>query len=288
MAIKPITNKQIVSSQTYNRAEQVSTRNSTQRQGNRAASVTPGLDYTKNYAITLKDVDTSIMNHIKQVMKPKVSENNEMFDLTVMYANEERWHAVRKRGVLRDKSGTLILPLCVMRRTSVDINEMSGLDIPHDVQNKFATVTRNSKYSKDNRYDRFSVQTGKKSVTENIVTSMPNYRTLNYEFILWTSMIEQMNGLVESFVEETNKYWGGPNDYKFPCTIDSIGDATEMTVDSERFVKSSFMVITKAYLLPEYMNSTISNKVAATKRQLTPSKVVFGFEGDATSEQVKK
>ena len=287
MSIKPITNKQIVSSQTYNRAEQVSTRNLTQRQGNRSASVIPGLDYTQNYAITLKDVDTAVMNHVKEVMKPKVKENNETFDLTVMYANEERWAAVRKRGSLRDKSGTLILPLCIMRRTSVDINEMSGLDIPHDVQNKFANVVRNSKYSKDNRYDRFSVQTGKKPVTENIVSSVPNYRTLNYEFILWTAMIEQMNGVVESFVEQTNKYWGGSNDNKFLCTIDSIGDATEMTVDTERFVKSTFMVITKAYLLPEYMNSTVRNKVASTKRTLTPSRVVFGFEGDATPEQVK-
>ena len=287
MSIKPITNKQIVSSQTYNRAEQVSTRNLTQRQGNRSASVIPGLDYTKNYAITLKDVDTAVMNHVKEVMKPKVKENNETFDLTVMYANEERWAAVRKRGSLRDKSGTLILPLCIMRRTSVDINEMSGLDIPHDVQNKFANVVRNSKYSKDNRYDRFSVQTGKKPVTENIVSSVPNYRTLNYEFILWTAMIEQMNGVVESFVEQTNKYWGGSNDNKFLCTIDSIGDATEMTVDTERFVKSTFMVITKAYLLPEYMNSTVRNKVASTKRTLTPSRVVFGFEGDATPEQLK-
>ena len=108
MAVKPITNKQVVSTANINRAEQVSTRNLTQRQGNRADSVVPGLDYTKNYAITLKDVDTAVLNHVKNVMKPRVREANETLKIPVYYGNEERWKAVRKRGVLRDKNGSLM------------------------------------------------------------------------------------------------------------------------------------------------------------------------------------
>ena len=287
MAVNPITNKQVVSKESINRAEQVSTRNSTQRQGNRAASVIPGIDYTKNYAITLKDVDTSIIHYIKNVLKPKVGEANEMIDVPVMYGNEERWAAVRKRGVIRDKNDSLILPLIMLKRTSIGKNELSTQGFEHDIQMKYARVTRNSKWSKDNQYDRFSVLTGTKPVTENIITGMPNFSDVTYEFILWTSYIEQMNSLIELFVSHSNKYWGDGNDYKFLSTIDSVEDATEMTVDSERIVKSTFSVITKAYILPEYMNSTITNKVSTMKKELTPGKVVFGFEGDATSEQVK-
>ena len=44
MAINEIKNKQVVSNTNINRAEQVSTRDLTQKQGNRAASVTPGID----------------------------------------------------------------------------------------------------------------------------------------------------------------------------------------------------------------------------------------------------
>ena len=51
-----------------------------------------------------------------------------------------------------------------------------------------------------------------------------------------------------------------------------------MTVDMERMIKSSFSVTTKAYLLPEYLNSTITNKVSNMKKELTPGKVVFGTE----------
>jgi len=61
MAIKPITNKQIVSNP--NRGKQTSTRNTTNRSGNSRKSIIPGLDITKGYSVTLKDVDTK--KHIR-------------------------------------------------------------------------------------------------------------------------------------------------------------------------------------------------------------------------------
>ena len=67
-----------------------------------------------------------------------------------------------------------------------------------------------------------------------------------------------------------------------------ISDASEMSQDGERFIKSTFELTTKSYLLPEYLNSVVSNKVANMTRELTPSKIVFGFEGDATDKQVGK
>ena len=286
MAVNPITNRQVVTKESINRADQVSTRNSTQRQGNREASVIPGIDYTKNYAITLKDVDTAIINYIKNVLKPKVGEANELIDVPVMYGNEERWVSVRERGVIRDKNDSLILPLIMLKRTSIGKNELSNQGFEHDLQGKYAKVTRNSKWSKDNQYDRFSVLTGKKPVKENIVTGMPDFTDITYEFILWTAYIQQMNSLIELFVSHSNKYWGDGNDYKFLSTIDSISDATEVSVDTERIVKSTFGVVTRAYILPEYTNSTISNKTNTTKRELTPASVSFNFEGDATTEQV--
>ena len=166
----------------------------------------------------------------------------------------------------------------MLRRISVDLNEFSGQDFTHDIQQKYGTVLRNSKWSKNNRYDNFSVLTNSKPQYENILTSMPNFRNINYEFVVWTNYIEQMNDIVELFVEETNKYWGDAEEYKFYCTIDSIADASEMTVDDERFIKSTFTLITKAYLLPEYVNSVITNKISNIQKELTPTKVIFDNE----------
>jgi hypothetical protein len=97
-----------------------------------------------------------------------------------------------------------------------------------------------------------------------------------------------MNPLIESFVDQSHTYWGDKEDMKFVCTIDNISDASEMDSRGERFIKSTFSVLTKAYLLPEYLNSVITNKVSNMRKQLTPSRVVFGFEGDATNKQVGK
>ena len=150
MAVKPITNKHITTTSQVDRSLQKSFRGDTAK-GNRARSVNPGKDYTKNYAITLKDIDTSVMNHIKNIMKPTVREANEIISVPVLYANEERWKAVRKNGVLRDKNGSVMLPLIIIRRTDLSMNPDMPLSFDNDVQGKFIKVARNSKWSKDNR-----------------------------------------------------------------------------------------------------------------------------------------
>ena len=287
MAVNKITNKEVVNRELVNRANEVSTKGTTIR-GNRETTIIPGNNFSENYAITLKDVDTSVLNHVKNIMKPTVREANETLKIPVFYGNEERWKAVRKRGVLRDKNNSLILPLIMLRRTEVSRNDLSGQAFSHDVKSKHIQVVRNAKWSKDNQYDRFSVQQGVKPVYENIVTGMPTYSDITYEFVLWTNFIEQMNPLVESFVDQSHTYWGDVTQNKFLCNIDNISDASEMNQDGERFIKSTFSVLTKAYLLPEYLNSVVTNKVSNMKKQLTPSKITFNFEGDATDEQVGK
>ena len=285
MAVKPITNKQVVNKDSINRAKQVSTKNITAGNGNKSRTFVPGNNLTDNYAITLKDVDTSVMNYVKNVIKPSIREANETIDVGVMYGNEERWVAARKRGVLRDKNGALMLPLIMLKRTQINKNENLPM-FEHDVKREYTDVVRQSKWSKTNRYDRFSVLTGKNPVYENLVTTIPNYVNITYDFVLWTNFIEQMNPLVETFVEHDKTYWGNSENYKFLCKLDSISDASEMNSDGERFIKSTFSVTTDAYLLPEETNSVITNKISNLRKTLTPSKVVFGFEGDATGKQV--
>ena len=287
MAVNKITNKQVVNTELVNRANEVYTKGTTVR-GNRETTFVPGNNFSENYSITLKDVDTAVLNHVKNVMKPRVKEANETLKIPVYYGNEERWKAVRKRGILRDKNNVLILPLIMLRRTEVSRNDLSGQSFPHDIKKQHVDVVRSSRWSKENQYDRFSVQQGVQPVFENVVTGMPNYSDVNYEFVLWTNFIEQMNPLVESFVDQSHTYWGDGTDNKFLCTIDSVSDASEMNQDGERFIKSTFSVTTKAYLLPEYLNSVITNKVSNVKKFTTPSRVTFGLESDATDEQVGK
>jgi len=97
-----------------------------------------------------------------------------------------------------------------------------------------------------------------------------------------------MNPLIETFMEYDKTYWGDKDTYRFISTLDSVSDASEMNQDGERFIKSTFSVTTKAYLLPEETNSIVTGKMSQVQKRLTPSKVVFGIEGDATNEQLGK
>lgn len=288
MAVKPITNKQVVLKEKINRALQVSQKENPPRSSNREASFTPGLNSVGNFAVTLKDIDTSIMNHIKNVMKLNFEANGISNPVPVMYGNEERWVTARKKSYLRDDEGTIILPLIMFKRTDLEKSTDIQGGFEHDVKRKSVEVVRKSSWSKDNRYDNFAVLTGQKPVREAIVTGFPDFVNITYEFILWSNFIEQMNVILEAFVEQTNQYWGDSEDHKFLCNMDPISDASEMDVSGERFIKSTFSLTAKGYLLPEYYNNIIVGTVAQTKRKLSPSKVVFGFDGDATDKQVKK
>ena len=288
MAVKPITNKQVVSKGQVNRSDHLSFRDETLRTGNKSQSFTPGKDFTKNFSITLKDIDTAILSHVKEVIKPTVREAGEVVKVPVMWANEERWKSVRKNGVLRDKNNVIILPLVVIKRTDTSFNDMMPFSFKHDVQNKYAQVVRGRKWSKDNRYDRFSVQTNTKPAFETITTGMPDFVVCNYQFVVLTNYMEQMNYLNELWIEHSQKYWGASEEYKFLSSLEGgIADASEMTVDSERLIRNEFTMSVKGYLVPEFI-SNVFGKNAHLTRNLTPNKVVFGFEGDATNKQVGK
>ena len=288
MAIKPITDKQLVDKTTVDRESQISQRDiNTRGGGNESQTVLPGIDLSKQYSITLKDIDTSMMKYIKNVIKPTVREANNRVKVTVMYGNEERWKSVRKRGVMRDKNNALILPLIMLKRVTVEKSDViPGYE--HDIKRRHTEVVRQSGWSKDNRYSKFNIQMGNLPVYENLVTSIPNFVNITYEFVLWTNFIEQMNPLIESFMEHDKTYWGDTDTYRFICNLDSISDASEMDVRGERFIKSTFSVISKAYLLPEETNSIVMGKMSQVQRRISPAKVVFGFESNATDEQLGK
>ena len=285
MGVKPITNRQVVSRGVVNREKQVSTRNLS---GNQSKSVVPGLNFSKSNAITLKDVDTSIMSYVKNVINPKISEANETVKVPVMYGNEERWKAVRKRGVLRDKNGAVILPLIVMKRTETTYND-TMIKSDHDIENEYHQIIRSNKWSKTNRYDNFSIQTGIQPVSNVIVTGVPDFVVCTYSFVILTNFIEQVNQLSELFIEHANKYWGDSTDYKFLSKLEGgISDASELTVDGERLIKNEFSIAVNAYLSPEFTESVLG-KIAETKSIPSVGKVSF-TEGsvNATDAQVSK
>ena len=136
MAIKPITNTNVTNESTINRAEQTSIRS---EKGNSKVVIKKGTGRNggKGLSIGLTDIDTTVIRHMQNVMKPVVKESNELIKVPVMYGNEERWKSIRSRGVLRDKNNTIILPVIVIKRTGVAMNDAMPLSFDNDVKGKF-------------------------------------------------------------------------------------------------------------------------------------------------------
>ena len=245
---------------------------------NRANQLRRDTDVQENISVTIKDVDAAIMFYFNEIIKPTVSENKEVVKVPVMYASPERWVSIQKQGFMRDKKQQLVVPAIVFRRTGIQKNEnvpVSKIDA-NKPQN---FVTFEQKYSRENRYDAFSKQIGLSPTRELYSVVVPDYITLSYEFTIWTSLIEQMNRIVERVNYTNGSYWGEPGKMRFRSNIDSFSDASEMDA-GERLVKTNFAVTMYGYIIPEEFN-----KMVSTRKQLTPKKLVFSMDVDKDASE---
>ena len=274
MAIKPITNTNVTNESTINRAEQTSIRSD---KGNAKVVIkkSGGRDVGKGYAVKLKDIDLAIMGHIRNVMKPVVRESNEIIKVPVLWGNEERWKTIRSRGVLRDSNQTRILPIMVVKRTSLAMNSEMPVSFDNDVKGKFIKVVRSNRYSRNNRYDRFSVLTGQQPVQDFIITGQPDFVEINYNVVMMTAYMEQMNDLGELWIEHLETYFGNPTSYRFLSSLPgSIDNEVEMESQGERLIKNTFDMTIKAYMIPEFTDK-VFGKTGEMVRAYSNKKISF-------------
>ena len=223
-------------------------------------------DTVKNVEVGLLDVDASIMYYFNEVIKPSVIEQGEEVKVPLMYANPERWATIRKQGYLRDSKRQLITPVIVFKRTSMSKRSEIAVD-KLDANDPKLFYSFEKKYSSQNRYNRFSTDQGILPQRELYNVAMPDYVTLNYECIIFTAYIEQMNKIIEKINWADGSYWGEPGKLKFQSNIESFEDSTEMS-EGERFIKTTFSLQLYGYLVPEAFNDKVN-----TQKFITPKKI---------------
>jgi len=200
--------------------------------------------------IRLYDIDLTIANHMIDTVTPTIEMNDEKIKIPVFYGNPERWKAVKRDGVLRDRDGKLNLPLIMFKRNSINAD-----DSMPNAMNRQLSYPGVSKYSKEHRYDAFSKMSGIKRPVETYNVTIPDYVTITYEVIIWTDFIEQMNKVIEAYQYATDTFWGDRDGFKFMTKIDSFDNTTEVGEGSERIVRTSFTMMVNAYMLPEKFNN---------------------------------
>ena len=234
---------------------------------NRAKQLSVDKKYQKG--VKLLDIDTTIAEYMIDIVIPDVEEHGKAVKVPLLYGNAERWANAREKGYLRDQRGKIQIPLVMFKRNSIERD--TTLAQFKDVN----TLPAYRKYSQKNRYERFTLIQGSGPSYEEYRVSVPDYVTVSYEVMIWTSFTEHMNKIVEQFQYATDRYWGNEDGYKFRTRIDSFDNQQEVGEGSERVIRTSFTMAVNAYLLPETYDES-----PTVKKSFTPKKVVFGVETD--------
>jgi hypothetical protein len=239
---------------------------------NRGKQLSRKKDNVKDYSIGLMDVDGAIMYYFNEVIKPTIEDNGEVAKVPVLYSNAERWKTAQVDGVIRDNRKQVILPVITFKRTSIAKDESIPVDKLGDKDPQlFYHFER--LYNAENRYDKYSVQQGLTPARQYHSIAMPDYMTMTYDAIIWTSYTEHMNEIIEKINFSEGSYWGEPGKFKFRVAIDSFDDATELA-DRERIVRSSFSFSCRGYLMPDSINKAISTRKYFTPKEITLTEVV--------------
>jgi hypothetical protein len=202
---------------------------------------------------------------------PTLDDNGTALKIPVVYGNSERWNGSRREGVFRDSKGKIQLPIMMIRRTSITKDETMPM------LNRHVSYQGITKYSKDNRYDRFTALGGNiKPKYEIYKIQMPEYVELNYDCMVWTNYTEQLNEVIEQ-LQFTSSYWGDKEKFKFRTSLSDFNIINEVGEGTERINRIEFSLSVKAYLLPEKFDG--ENMV---KKSMSTKRVVVATETDVT------
>ena len=246
-----------------------------QRVLNRGYLYTRTADDVGELSVKLIDIDSAILYYFDNVIQPSVEDNGENVKVPIMYASPERWKAIQRDGFMKDKKRQTITPVIAYRRTSVERDDTIPQD-KLDANNPNMFYTFEKRFSQENRYDNFNVQQGLLPQKEYYNVTFPDYVVLNYDFIVWTTYIEQMNKIVEKVIYSDGAYWGDPEKLRFRSRIESFTDVTEVS-DVERLVRTNFSVTLRGYLLPDGNYDHRST----TQKFISPKRITFGTETDS-------
>lgn len=214
-------------------------------------------DKTSNFYMGLYDIDESIQYYFDNIIKPTVTEGEELIKVPVLYGSPERWKSVQKSGFSRDVKGKRVIPLIMYRRSSVSKNREFANKIDANNPQLFYDIFR-KKYNKKNRYDKFNVLHGRNPSTESYNIVVPDYVTISYDCIIWTDYVEHMNKLIESINYASDSYWGDPERYKFRANINDYSITTDTPQGADRMVRAAFTIQMNGYIIPDALNKELS------------------------------
>jgi hypothetical protein len=247
----------------------------------RAEDVSMRGEDLKDISVGLEDIDSAILYYFQDVIRPYVINEGSKQNIPIIFADAERWKTAQKDGVYRDKDGRIMLPIITIRRDNLERNRSISHKLDGNTVNIFQTYEK--RYTTKNQYDNFSVLTNRVPVKEFYNVVVPDYYTLTYTCVIYTSFYEDINKIIEDISFRADSYWGEPGKFLFKARIDSFPITNEINDGVDRRFLSSFNLIMNGYLTP----SNIGKHLAANAlKYRSKSQLLFTME--ASSQDVEQ
>ena len=253
------------------------------KESNRGSTRTRKNDRVGDIKIGLYDIDDAIKYYFDEVIRPRVKDFDEDIQVPVLYGSPERWVSAQRGQYYRDQKVKIMVPLIMYRRISVGKDTSVNFS-KIDANNPKLFYTFEKKYSAQNRYDNFSALQGVIPTRERYSVVVPDYVTIQYEGVIWTDYIEQMNDLIEAINYSQGSYWGDPERFKFRTSIAEFSDSTEVPTDGDRIVKTTFNMELHGYIIPDSLNKELSMTNPNTQLENTVGQILFDEGGDTNED----
>jgi len=250
-----------------------------QPENNRSKEISERKDGDKDFTIGIKDVDEALMYYFNNHLKLSVVQNNTKLIVPVIYGTPENWKSVQRDGYYRDQNEKLMAPLIMFKRSSITQNRNLGYKL--DGNQVYNVQLFKKSFTKSNIYSNFNILNSRVPETKYVVSATPDYITVEYQCIVWTYFVEQMDKLIESLNFASRSYWGDPNRFLFYSSIESFEDSITYDIGDNRAVRTNFNITLNGYLIPD----TLNKKLATPSNVYSISKVVFGLETSTGTEE---
>ena len=241
-------------------------------------------DTIKTPSCTIYDIDNAVLTYITDVIRPEIIENESVIPVPVMYANGEKWSQIRANGFMYDAEDRLMTPVIALKRNSItERDTMKKLDVNWNPETRddYArnTLLFENRYTKANRYDRFSVLQNSRPTRELYVSSIPEYVDVSYDLLIWAEYTEQLNSIVEQIMPTGGFAWG--TTWKFITNIQDYSFETISTPGEDRVVRATLPLTTKGTLLMPYeLKRSSLQKRYAVKRITFDGETSFNADVD--------
>ena len=230
-------------------------------------------DNLRAVKLGLYDVDSAIKWHLENVVNLQIETIQGIKKVPVMFATPEKWVTAQTQGYMKDNNDKIITPVAVINRTGI---EQRADYVKNEVlKNEGNQWLFERKYTQKNKYTPFNLLTNTKPLKEFYTLDIPRFINVKYTVILWVEYIEQMNSLVEQIMFFNGTAFGDTQ--KYPTMISSPSFELSNQIGEDRFVKTTFELDVKAYLINED-----SRNRPTIQKLIPPNKISINFKESST------